>query len=409
MKINYILITFLFFVLATLNLYSQEEIDTIVKYNTKKFDKDVGFFNKTFTAGANFDYKEFNSEFEISNSQFYDKENSNKASFSSSEFKGKVTLASVLFNTKTDFTYSIFNSIVLITNAKFNNVTKFTDAKFNDIVSFTGTEFNNETDFSNVIFGPKVFFNKAKINSDINFSNATLPEFLDFSLTKISSEIDLTLSNTPTSGVCSINLVGASISSIRFRYKRFKLWFQEKDSSNYELKSSVYEALLNKQQSEGFTESYEKLDKEYKAFKYTDPGYKKGKWGQLQNFIDKHWWGYGYNKELIVLNSILLYLIFSFFNSFILKHLTLKVYDSDKINEYWNETSGSKLTLFFKSIPFSLFYTAQIFFGYKFNMDKLKYKENLQGWKIFNLVYFITIHLSGLVCLAYLMNYILTV
>lgn len=135
----------------------------------------------------------------------------------------------------------------------------------------------------------------------------------------------------------------------------------------------------------------------------------KSGWGQLRNWIDKHWWGYGYSKELIVINSIILYLLFSFINTFFLKHLTTKVYKAEKINEYWEETKGSVAQIFIKSIPFSLFYTAQIFFGFKFDVDKLMYKENLQGWKIFNLVYFITIFLSGLICLAYLMNYVLTV
>jgi hypothetical protein len=252
----------------------------------------------------------------------------------------------------------------------------------------------------------------AQFNDETHFLEDTLPKYLDFFyVNRIANEIDLTKSViNPKYDSCYINLTDAAIDKFRFRYKRFKLWFPSEDLIGYELKSNVYEELLLMQKREGFNQSYEILDKEYREFQYTDPeGDYSWFWGQTLNWIDKNWWGYGYDKELIIRNVIIIYLLLSLINAFILKHLTVNVYIADNINEWRNETLGSRISKFFKSIPFSLFYTAQIFFGFKFDVDKLNYKENLQGWKIFNLIYFFIIYLGGFICLAYMANYIITV
>ena len=131
---------------------------------------------------------------------------------------------------------------------------------------------------------------------------------------------------------------------------------------------------------------------------------------KILNWIDKNWWGYGYDKERIVWNTILIYLLLSLINTFWLKYLTTNVYTNQKIEELWvSRQSKNMVNKMFNSFWFSLFYTALIFFGLKFDLDKLKYKENLIGWKKLNLLYFFTIYLGGFVCLAYLANYIITI
>ena len=266
-------------------------------------------------------------------------------------------------------------------------------------------------DFWYATFGKSLSFRSAKFLGETNFRGITLPHYLDFSqVTKIAHEIDLhkALSN-PNYTTCNINLTDAAIEKFKFRYKRFTLWFPEEDSIGYELIANVYEELLKIQKDRGYTQSFEKLDKEYKAFQYTHYESGKGLWGHILNWVEKNWWDYGYGKELVVRNVILIFLIISLLNAFILKHLTRKVYMAPKISAWFDEVKGSRITVFFKTIPFSLFYTAQIFFGFKFDVENLNYRENLEGLKIFNLVYFISIFLSGIVCLAYLANYVITV
>jgi hypothetical protein len=66
--------------------------------------------------------------------------------------------------------------------------------------------------------------------------------------------------------------------------------------TKWEEKKEIYEKLLEKTRSDDFIRSYEKLDKEYREIKYLE-GYQRPK--RLLNFIDKHWWGYTYNKHRI--------------------------------------------------------------------------------------------------------------
>ena len=229
-------------------------------------------------------------------------------------------------------------------------------------------------------------------------------------VTKIAGIIDLTKSIiNPEFDTCYINLTDASIEKFRFRYKRFKLWFPEEESIGYELKANVFEELLQNQEKEGFTQSYEILDKEYQEFKYTDRDSKYGVFGHLINWVDKKWWGYGYNKELIIWNVITIFLILSFINSFFLCYLTKHVYENKNIVKLLSKHKKKNLGQWFASFRYSLFYTAIIFFSFKIDMEKLNYSANLDGWKILNLTYFMVMYLGGLVCLAYLANYIITV
>ena len=161
---------------------------------------------------------------------------------------------------------------------------------------------------------------------------------------------------------CYINLIGTDVNKIQLAYKSFRLWFPEKDSVDYELKANIYSALLKKQKEMGFMKSYEILDKEFREFQYTNAGYRYGLvWGRFVNWVEKNWWGYGYNKEYIIRNVIFIYLLFSFINVFILDHLTYKVYKSEKINEWKKSINEKPILLFLASMPFSMFYTAQIF------------------------------------------------
>jgi hypothetical protein len=66
------------------------------------------------------------------------------------------------------------------------------------------------------------------------------------------------------------------------------------------------------------------------------------------------------------------------------------------------------IVIFLKRIPMSVFYTSIIFFVISIDLKKLKYKENLTGFKWLWLFYFGVIYISGLVCMGYLANFVLT-
>ena len=388
------------------------EFENRVRFRDCTFNEEVLFDDADFLAGLVFTRTKFVKEISFTNAHIGKNESYPSSTIEDVDFEGSANLDHLTVDGRLQIRYSRFHSSTNFSGSKFKEDVDFQNTHFKREAKFANCYFDGDVDFAFARFDSIANFSEAEFHGDVDFSRVNLPRFLDFSYAvKISEELDLTNAQMENSqDTCYIHLTGSAIDKFKFRYKRFALWFPE-DTLDFELKSNVYEELLEKQKESGYTQSYEKLDREYREFKYTgkkSTGLEK-LWGYTQNWVDKNWWGYGYSKELIVLNTIVLFLFFSLLNSFIFRHLVLNVYESPKVGEFLNEVQGGNTAVFIKSIPFVLFYTAQIFFGFKFELERLRYKENLQGWKIVNILYFFIIYLSGLVCLAYLMNYIITI
>jgi len=257
-------------------------------------------------------------------------------------------------------------------------------------------------------FGSRADFKYAQFHSITNFQNAMLPKYIDLSyVNNIKEEIDFTTSIIKDENkICKINLINSNIDKIKFRYSRFKLHFP--NNTDPEIKTYVYEKLLNKTAKEGFILSYEKLDKEYKEFIYLESGKYSKSYGQVVNWVSNIWWDYGYNKLLIFRNSLILFLFFYIINSIFYKSMICKVYiieDFKKLKEkYKNRTLINLLRVLLTSI----FYTSFIFFGIKFSLKNLKIKENIYSWNFLLLLNFFAQYILGLICLAYMANFIIT-
>jgi hypothetical protein len=442
MKKKFTSILLFIFIGITVNAFSQEwkwreeeewklpkRVLEITEYNSSVFNDKADFRKAQFELTANFDDATFALTADFSGSQF-----ASTAYFNYAKFKSTAVFVETKFASIADFMDAHFDSIAYFNYAKFASTASFSYVKFDSSAYFVETKFDSSAyfysakfastavfekaqfasiaDFSDVKFDSIAKFSEAEFTDRTIFEGAALPKYLDLSrVTKIATEMDFTASVIVTNNkICYINLTGSAIDKIRFRYNRFKLWFPEEDSAGYELKANVYQQLLEKQKAEGFTQSYEKLDKEYREFQYTDPGAGKGAWGIFLNWVDKNWWEYGYNKELIIRNALLIFLILSFINSFFLKYLITQVYSNEKISKLIEKRETKNgLIRWFDSLRYSIFYTAVIFFSFNFDMDKLNYAGNLDGWKVFNLTWFMIIYLGGVVCMAYLANYIITV
>jgi len=380
----------------------QTRFDSIADFTKVQFKLEASFTETIFKSEAIFTKAHFNAAVNFLKAQF-----ESRVSFSEAQFRTSADFDFTNFNSGTTFRAVLFDSGASFVWTHFDSSVSFYGADFYTTVCFFRTVFNGGASFTHAKFDSLADFGYAQFGSDISFVAATLPKFLDFSyITKIYNEIDLTeASNNEDYEGCYINLVGSAIDKFRFRYKRFKLWFPQEDSIGFELKASVYEELLQKQKDEGFTQSYEILDKEYREFQYTDPnGSYGGIWGHSLNWVNKNWWGYGYNKELIVRNVLLIFLFLSLANAFTLKHLTKSVYVNENIYQllesHKNKNPWYRLVV---SIKCSLFYTGLIFFGFRFDLEKLKYTENLDGWKLLSLIYFFIIYIGG-----YYFLYVLT-
>ena len=198
------------------------------------------------------------------------------------------------------------------------------------------------------------------------------------------------------------------IEKLKLRYSMFELRFPYDDAFNSDMKTNIYERLLKTQKDNGFTSSYEKLDKEYSEFKYIKSGKYSSIGGWILNMVNKYWWGYGYDKTLIIVNTLLIFVLFSIVNCIFFPWI-LNIYEVPNIKNLAVAVTAKNVIFHrIKILPIAFFYTGLIFFGLKFTTENLKYKENLIGWRFFNLVYFFVIYISGLVCLGYLANFILS-
>jgi len=376
--------------------------DTIAIFQSTNFIGEVSFSQAKFNSNADFHLTTYYSAVDFSNVQF-----DSTVQFISGRFNKAANFMNTSFEDKVDFSHSYFRNKPVFEEVHFYSDVSFKMAEFKTIANFHKTHFHKGADFDFVRFDSIADFSDAKFYSG-NLNISFLPKYLDFSNIRIiNNDINLTSSkNYPQNDLCRIILINADIDKIKLQYSNFELYFPK--DTDPEIKANVYEKLLANQKREGYIISFQKLDKEYREFKYIESG-QYGKFeGYLYNWINSRWWDFGYNKLLIVFNTLYIFLFFSFINTIFFKCLVTKVYVIGDIKEWRLSKTRSKFGMFFRNIPYSLFYTAVIFFGLKFDLKKLHYMNNLKDLKILVIFYVFIVYVAGLICLGYLANFVIT-
>jgi hypothetical protein len=111
--------------------------------------------------------------------------------------------------------------------------------------------------------------------------------------------------------------------------------------------------------------------------------------------LSKAWWAYGYEKERVFLWTIGLLFLFTIATYSKLKFLNEEVYPIENIPKDGYLNVGRKLW-------FALAYTATVFFQLTLKLEKI----NLQHR--FAVLYVFLIYLIGIICLAYMANFVLS-
>lgn len=206
--------------------------------------------------------------------------------------------------------------------------------------------------------------------------------------------------------VCQIVLKDVDVDKVKLDYINFELCWDLSWRPDDRLK--LYHLLLEKFKKEGQDESYRNLDIEYKAFAYT----KDATWlGYEQNNLDKWWWNYGYDKPKIIENSLIIFCLVILFNLFFCRSL-YRVYQPENFKKLENRLAekykwGKKgsLTYRINRIPAIVAYSAYIFWGWKLDMSQFKFDDK---WWVVPFTIIIAQYLSGIICLAYIVNLIVT-
>ena len=313
----------------------------------------------------------------------------------------------------------IFNNSLFANDVTFDNVSFNRGVFFDSVVFLRSLKFNKSF-FDTLSFNQTTFFSALEFKDDkslgaVNFLTTQLPNIVSFEDVTLTSVIWLRDINTsrffnPTM-IKMRELIAADHLNVIFS-EELDFNILPKEDTNHiqnskEKQRGTYVNLLKRAKDEGYTRSYEIIDKRYRKFQYlTKESWKI--WFRFQNWIDKTWWDYGYNKQLIFQNTLFLFLMFVFFNIFLVKKMAKDVYVDKKINKLLSYEDPIPAFNFFKKIPISVYYTSIIFFVVSISLNRLKYKENLIGLNCRWLFYFGIMYLTGLVCLGYLVNYVIT-
>ena len=383
--------------------FEWKEYPSGVNFSHQKFDSTANFERAKFNSSAVFSDAKFDSSANFSGAQFH-----SYAGFSGTQFHSSALFYIAQFHSYAKFNFALFDSSTNFTYARFDSLAYFGSAKFDSSAIFLGAQFHSLADFSGVQFDSIASFENVFVKTSIIIDYCTLPYYLYLSGIQLKGDnLDLTNSYINNKyGKCLINLVDADIEKIKLRYSMFELYFP--DGLNSDMKTNIYERLLKTQNDNGFISSYEKLDKEYAEFKYLKSGKYSTIGGWILNMVNKYWWGYGYDKMLIIRNTLLIFVLFSIINCIFFPWI-LNIYEVPQIKNITEAVTAKNVFLQrIKTLPVAFFYTGLIFFGLKFSTENLKYKENLIGGRFFNLVYFFVIYISGLVCLGYMANFILS-
>jgi uncharacterized protein YjbI with pentapeptide repeats len=417
----------------SIDLISREKVllkdvgsNNILNYVDKRDTFNFSILNKSFVNPKNYLFTIYNPEitkdFKLKNSSFEETTFSNNifdrdVSLLNSDFYKNVKFDNCRFLNQLYFDECISYEKFNIWQSKFVDV-NFSRCSFSGITSMNDSEFN-KIEFEKVSFDSVLIFTSSKFKS-INFTDVQLPKYLslvDLKLDSLTNDIDFrfcstdSLKNKYSIEKCRIDLYGTDISKLILPNKFFTIQFQY--SEGFDEISHVYESIIKKCNDLGMKESAEGWDIEYKKrsyvekfnfLNYTQKDNLKRSFLPIGNFfiyINKYWWNFGYNKNLIFRNTFISFILcfmlfFLFLESFLKAYLpkeNLGITEKDIVNLRINKGLRFKV---------SLFYTALIFFSWKMEHSQVNYKEH--PYKTLCIYFVFTI---GIIHLAYLAGAVL--
>lgn len=199
---------------------------------------------------------------------------------------------------------------------------------------------------------------------------------------------------------CWIRISNTDLSDLPFEYEpRFHLLFyKDEPADNY---MPVYENLLAKFKKESKNDSYQRLDIEYQDYKAS----RGTALNKLWNWVQGTWWNYGYARARVFLWTMLFWGIFVIGN-FFLWNCMQRLYPLSEDNSVANRMRRRGFLnneSFGRRIVYGMIYTSYIFFSIKLDFSKLR----LFASSVWVILFFFLQYLGGLVCLFFILNYLL--
>ena len=353
------------------------------------------------------------STFEL-DTEIYLKDSTNRITMMYNTFMGDLTIKS---DEVIDHFYaqnSVFKNVKI---PKYTTLRRFTmkDCSINQNLKLDNVNISYPLSFINTILPDSINLENAKINYPIDLSSCT-SEISYACVSNLTLEMQesniynlLTNDIDPVKIDCDtfyrrspivVSCYGIGDQAILMDYNYFTV---DKSYENKDKVAAQYEILLNGFRKQGFTDSYKLCDMEYQKFKAFEQG---EFFDQVAYWFKKGWWNLGYSRHWILYWTLGFFSIFYLVSYRCLGELLYNVYTIKKIEQYYSSHGKYYRPSYFDSLwtrmTLSFYYTALIFFGIRMTHENFYYKNF--GWTIY--IYFV--FTSGIVCLGFLANWIIT-
>jgi Pentapeptide repeats (9 copies) len=289
----------------------------------------------------------------------------NNASFQNNTYLGNIYLYDFRCKKNCSFNFSKLEGSLFMINSLFFGQTNFSSSRFFKKTSFTETVFKNEVSFQNAIFYDTVNLDLATFESGLDLSYVEFKKAVSFRGTLLSGHLDLNnikLNNNSLdltkvipikkTGKILINILGADIEKLNFKYDIFKLYFPKITSQDD--KEKVYITLLHNFKKRSYDKSYNDLYLEYNNMYYIYHN------KFIVNFLSKNFWDYSLNPVKGLQCIGIVFVLFIIINALFF----IKIADNYKNMKFLNNIDfevGRKLNpimRFFYFLPSSIVLTS---------------------------------------------------
>lgn len=322
-------------------------------------------------------------------------------------------LSRTVFFSNVKFTSSIFNETTNLPKSTFKKNVDFSGTTFRKGLNLEWSEFDEKANLNNIVLDGSSNLSHMTFNHGLDLSNSTLHGTINLFKSFINGKLNLknltiagknkldlrNIEPLLTTDKIPINLENVTLPNVLLNYHFLHLYFDKGTSYINTLKT--YTNLLEYFKKEGSTESYNKLFKEYKSYKFKFHRH------YIQGFLSKHLWDHGLNKGKVINWIILLYIFFTCINAamFPLLATDYAVISFFSDIHFKSGIQHNMISRFIFYLPFSAFFTLFLMAGGILRLGLSISK--LKGHNILILSYLLTVCILGFFSMLFLISFIL--
>ncbi len=243
-----------------------------------------------------------------------------------------------------------------------------------------------------------IYLSQDTIATSFDLYGFELPKFI--SLTSMSFDaigvLNLASFSFYEGEKCKLYIFSTDLSKVKLNYSQFDLDTKDMNTGQ---KEALYKQLLLNQDQSGYKDGFAKADVEFRQLEND----KEGVYGVVVDWIQRNWNYYGYKKEKIFINALILFGLFFLINigwyGFMVKNSYTVTPIRVAYDDLKNKSAFWRPVLY---VFYGAYFTGLIFWGIKLEPDKLKLKSSPAA-----ALWILAQYTTGIIVLAYIANIII--